>query len=384
VRDWIVWLLLALLLVSNAAWVATRPDAPVERSDRAEGPELAATHMRVERLEHDVQEARAAAAARERDLDEARAQRERRAAARRERQRARQDAWEHQREIWKLSQPWQKALLQVDDADLRTRTLTELREVLRGDDPVRIVAVLGTLGAVSNVRFDRASFRPEVERHLSSDSPQVRAAAIVILAGLPRAPGDLETVLAFVEDPAIEVRRSMMWPLLAVSGYRLEGAAGEAALKLLAEEELIDDVIRSMTGVRLSPALEKRVFELAAQPKWRQAMYHFVLAGVGDPSDAVMDALIEGALGKNGEVRESAFHALWHVAPRHRARVADAFLQLIEREKPPSYAALTRLEKHGSERHAAALERLVAADHFDENLRQEAERAVKTIRRRSR
>jgi len=381
VRDWIVWLLLALLLVSNAAWVATRPDAHVERSDRGEGPEFVATRMRVERLEHDVQEARAAAAARDRDLEEARAQRERRAA---ERQKPQPDPWQRHREVSRLRGPWQKALLQVEDADLRTRTLAELREVLHGDDPVRIQAALNALGAARNVRFDRGSFRPEVERHLSSDSPPVRAAAIVILAGLPRAPGDLETVLAFVEDPAIEVRRSMMWPLLAVSGYKLEGAAGEAALKLLAEEDLIDRVIRSMTGSRLSPALEKRVLELAAQPKWRQAMYHFVLAGVGDPSDAVMDALIEGALGKNGEVRGSAFHALWHVAPRHRERVADALLQLIEREKPPSYDALTRLEKHGSERHAAALERLIASDHFDERLRGLAERAVKTIRRRSR
>lgn len=367
-------ILLALLLASNACWVATEPTrASVRTSPAADARAIEDARRRIEAL--DV------------ELAAARSPRSRPAPASSPAAppphappRAPPLTADQQRvaAVWSIARPWIDSLRQVDDDALRTRTLAEIRAALADEDLVRVEAALRAFLGAADVRFDRAPFRPDITRLLAAADTRVRAAAVRALVTLPEQPGDLDLLLPFADDPAAEVRSGAFYVITRRCKGTLDGAAADAALRILSDEALIDDALRSLGARRVSPAIERRFLELYRRPEWRDVVVRFGLTRIEEPSDEVFDVLAELALGE-GNLQQTALEAICHPMMCSRwDRSAGIVLDLLER------SGSTRLFREllyvGDSRHAERLERMIEAGRFEPEDRKRAESAAARLR----
>jgi hypothetical protein len=367
-------ILVALLLASNAWWIATEPEAtPARASSTTEQREIDDARRRVDALAAQVASAQAAAVRPPRDeLPE-------RPAPKRAVQ-VLTPAEIRATAVRDMAAPWIAALRQLDDDALRARTLDEVRAALGDDDPVRVEAALSAFLSAHDVRFDRAPFRPFVTDLLAATDPGIRASALWALVTLPPDPGDLDLVLPFADDPAPEVRRSAFHAIIRRCGGTLDGAAADAALRILSDETLIDAALSSFGVRRASAAVERRLLELYRQQERSDLVLRFGLRAIDEPSDEVFEVLIEAAL-RPGRQQETALDAI--CGPRRRARwdrSAQVLLELLERGG--NAYLLQKLHYIGDSRHAERLERMIAAGRFESDDKKQAETIAASLRKR--
>jgi hypothetical protein len=365
--------LLGLLLASNAYWIATEPArAPARASPAADAGPIRDTRTRIEALVA--------------ELASAEAERSRVAPASRPAPPpapARSLTADQQRAIAvsEIAKPWIDALRQVDDDTLRIGALEAVRAAMAEEDPARVEAALRAFTTVADVRFDRAPFRPEVTRLLAATDPRIRSLAVYALVTIPAEAADLDLLLPFADDPVEQVRSSAFYAITRRCGRTLDGAAAEAALRILSEEALIDSALRSLGCSRVSPAIERRFLELYQRPEWRDLVLRFGLCRIEEPSDEVFDLLVQVALGQCGQ-QDAALDAICHPMMRSRwDRSAGVVLDLLERTG--NVHLFGKLLYVGDSRHAERLERMIAADRFDSKDRKRADTTAAALRKQA-
>lgn len=189
-----------------------------------------------------------------------------------------------------------QAILQRDDAPLRSQALDKLQQMLAADTPAtEKTRALATLAKALTAKFDRTPFRDLVVPLLESDDASVRWLAVRCLPALEPEAGDLDRVARLADDPAPRVRAAVGGALIGIG----KGERGEvvipALMKLLRdpESEVVEQTIRSQWGQYSSPEYDALAIELSREPRYHHNAIYFILSTMRDKSLPVCRRLVE-------------------------------------------------------------------------------------------
>lgn len=292
---------------------------------------------------------------------------------------------------WEFAQRWTTAALQTEDGALRERTLAEMREALRGNDPARTEGALQALSRIRDLKYDKASFRPLVLPYLEAKSGSVCIAACWALYNTEREPDDLARVLALADRPDSAVFSGLTRVIRAFSDGQLTGAASDAVVKLLDAASSgkvlvrnVRGVLRGLSGAQVSPEIEKRVLAMARNRTSRDSAVRDALATWPDKSRAVVDVLLEAAVGGNRTARDALAGLWWGVRAEDQRHVADAMVRLLESRTDPERqtACLRLIGKYGSSDLVQTLEAWAANEQLAESVRTRAAAVIAQLKRK--
>lgn len=408
------WVLLLVLVASNAAWVVTwLADAGGGRIDEADREALEGT---IADLREEVAVLRGAGAAARgpgagrgpetpeeafgiegggpelvpggrRPDPEAEARQaarlsaeERQAAeeARRQEVKAREEALAYAKAIL-------EKVMQIKDAGLRQEGLRQLEAALVGSDPILTEYALGALHALRDLRMDRSGFRDIVLGLLDSEHPGIRRSALYALHATGAAEGDLRFALAGARDESPVVRQHAARVLRTYTDGRFEGAAGEALVALLCDENLNvrKGTLQGLSGARVTPEAEAKLIEIASRPEERyDAVYHG-LSTLGEKSRRVVDALFGYLSDENHRVRARAHWGLQRsVKEEVQPYVARRYAEHLDKFlNPMSHGeALKVIARHGDASLIPQLERFASNELIEERVREWTLKVVEHLR----
>ena len=289
---------------------------------------------------------------------------------------------------WEQAKQWSADALQLEDPELRERTLVALRDALKGDDQGRALAALKTVTAIRDLKYDKASFRDLILPHLDGSVAPVRIAAGYALYNTAREEGDLQRIIALGRDESTSAGSAAHLLFMYAEGD-LTGEVGDAALALIrrGQGNVPSNVVRSYWGARVSPEIEAAVLEMAQDEGLRKDAIYFGLSTWREKSRRVCDELLVAAAEPNSE---NQWRAMWGlgfgVRPEDEQHVADGILKLLQARASPRTRldCLGKLGRYGGERHVAAIEAVAANEQEADKVRAAAERAAAAIRTRKR
>jgi len=289
---------------------------------------------------------------------------------------------------WQLTKQWAADALQLRDPRLRERTLETLRKELAGDDPTRIQAALSTLARIGQLKYDKASFRPLVLPHFDSKISSVQIAAGYALYNTKREDGDLDLILAMVNDGTEWSGRGPAHLIYMFSDGEVTGAAGEAALKLIRNGHgRASNIIGGLWGAHVTPEIEAEVLKMVEQKGQRSDAIYFGLSTWRGKSRKVCDVLLDAATDPDFNVSGRAMWGLGHgVRPVDYSHVATGVIRLMESRDSPQIQlkCLRMLRTYASADHLLALEGFASNDMLSERVRAEANQIVELVRKRAR
>jgi hypothetical protein len=288
---------------------------------------------------------------------------------------------------------WVQALLQLNDPNRRMNTLGEILEALGSTDEQTKLAALRAIGGAHQVKFDRTEYRNRVLPLLADSSPAVRAAAVGSLLTLEPQPEHLDLVLPLVNDPDIEVRRTLPYAIKALARGDLSGNAGTAVLKLLEETVGNPDerpqlrmFLSSLWGSKYSPEIETKLVEMAT-PFTRETGYdvmYYSLSTQQNKGAGTVDVLLSCLTDR--DTTNVVGRALWGlgygVNPDQQDRVADAVLNYLQQRTFGVDRCLRILSQYGNATHADALESVMQQPDLQDGLKKQFESAITAIRQR--
>ncbi len=336
-----VWIVLLLLLATNAAWVVAwiggdEPDstdvadtAVLEETITELQEELSALR-RAEPILIGSNEASGHSTAAEADggthptgerptpteEDPAeQAEREAEAAKVAEADAARQKAYEEARAA--ITAMYSK-VMQVADPALREEGLREIAAALRGTDPYLTEYALSALYSLRNVEFERGEFASLARGLLQSENGGIRRSALYALAAMDPEGSDPRVAIDSASDPDPIVRMHTAKLLTLYGGSRIEGDAADAVLLLLEDDDtrVQRGTLRGLAGAQVAPAIESRLIELTTDPSRRQEAVQFGLGPLKEKSREVIDALFTHLGDENGRVRQHAHKGLQQGVPK--------------------------------------------------------------------
>jgi len=287
-----------------------------------------------------------------------------------------------ERELWERRKRWVDDINQFDDAARRLAALEEIRAALVSPDANVQKLACDSLRQVSQVEFDKASFRQPVLTIAQNAEGQLRASALYALYSTQREPSDLELALQLANDEDTEARISAGRLIFHYSDGDLTGRSGEAVLKLLHEDHgRLREVLAGLWGAKVSSAIEARLLELS-RAKTGELGYdalYYGLSTLEDKSAAVVGRLLE-AIEKGDTWR--ALWGLGHGVPEAQyVQTVVGMRKLFEARVDPSTRAdaLNLVGKYGDENDIAWLESIRDTPGAQQSVRDAAGRAIQAI-----
>ena len=275
--------------------------------------------------------------------------------------------------------PWIDDAFQLDDVAKRDASIEKVRNALQSDDPDAVRKGLLAFTQLGAIRFDKASFHDLFLPLLEAEDAWLRgnAARGLVMSGVQE--GDLDRLIAMIDDPDREVRQNIGSQIVWAAEKDLTGKAGDAVLKLLNEEDrqLRKHIMNVMWGGTYSPAVEARVIEISrdyenTNSEGYDALY-FALSTQANKSEASVNRLIEFLA--NRDTLNVGGRAAWGlgrgVAEAQHGLVADAALKVIA-SRSESYVfrqSLERLEQYAGPGQGDGIKALLARPGVDGDLR---------------
>jgi hypothetical protein len=289
-----------------------------------------------------------------------------------------------------FAKPWIDDALQIRDAAKRDAAVETVRAAIQSPHALQAHAGLVAFNQMRPAAFDKKSFRPIILPHLAAEDSWMRVSAMYALDAAGREDGDLQLILAAVEGVSGPAKNGLVHVIATYSGGNLTGAAGDAVLKLISSDERLDvrQSFSGLWGTRVSPAIEKRLLDVANAPDWDNAhdALYFGLSTLRDKSEAVVDRLIDALADPDANNSGRALWGLGQGVPEAlQPKVADAMVQLFEARSDPQTrtGSLRLLRQYGVERHAIALEKLADAAAADAELKRVLLGTAAEIRQRA-
>ncbi len=266
-------------------------------------------------------------------------------------------------------QPWLTDAFQLDDAAKRTAAIERIRQAIASPDTDMARTGLVAFQQVTQVEFDKASFRPVFRPLLQAKEPDLRALACGALASTGANEEDLDRVLALVDDPAPEVRLALPFALKNLSPDGFTGKTGAGVLKLLdsPDAKVIEGVWHAMWGTKISPELEVRVVEASRKDdrgSGYSTVFYYALTVHLSKGEPTVTRLIE--LTASQDTVNVAGRCLWGIrqglADDQKPRVAELALKVLAARSDVYMRreALACLKQCGNGANAAALRELLA------------------------
>ena len=157
-------------------------------------------------------------------------------------------------------QTWLDDAFQIDSAIRREAAIEKVRGALESGEDSDIRKGLAAFTAMSEIRFDKASFHDLIVPLLTSTAGDIRAQAAQALVITGVLEGDLGRFVELAGDSDAQVREKIAYVIVtAVQQDVTSSPAKDAILKLLndSEEPVRKGAIHSMWGVKLSPEASK-------------------------------------------------------------------------------------------------------------------------------
>lgn len=248
---------------------------------------------------------------------------------------------ERAREVDSVVTGWMDKALQLGDEALREQALDEIHRALGSSNPTEAFAALTAFGRLSELAFDKASFRPEILAWLDSDDEVIRNAACFALLASGLQDGDEEILRQ-------QVRRGVgpngAYLLMRVEKGDLTGESGGIVAELLrGAGEDTKEVLNGLWGGKFSLELEAEVIALSRDPRHRYDATYFALSTQQNKSPETVDRLIEllgdrDSFNVGGRV---AWGLGFGVREDQRSKVADAAVEIV------TTRISGHLQKHG-------------------------------------
>lgn len=285
---------------------------------------------------------------------------------------------------YQAAKPWIDDLMQIQDPAKRDAAVAELRAALRSDDAVRRHAALIAFVQTRESNYERGSFRELVLPLCSSETGAAQVRAFYALASAGKRAGDERLLLEALGEPSAPLRASGTQLLMLYFDQRLEGEAGEAALKLLdgQGESWAREVLPGLWGATASPALQQRLLELAAKPDTHHDAIYFGLSTLQNKSRAVVELLLDACAGSD---HEDAWRSMWGlgqgVETSEQPLVAERMLRLYEARNDARTRSkcIELVGRYGTSEQLPALRELAANEMLSDGQRAEAQRAIDAI-----
>jgi beta-lactamase regulating signal transducer with metallopeptidase domain len=289
-------------------------------------------------------------------------------------------------------EPVKSDVLQISDAARRERGLDELAAALKSDNPHRVRAALNVIAGVSDVKYDKSRFRPDVLRHLESTDAVMRRVAGYALLSIDRDPGDLDRVLAIVETSP-DASDNLRYVALVLAGNRAEGRLAKVFIKAVS----VDDGQAAMDAAndlrRMSVALAPEL-EDAVVAAWRRhptgrngsGMWPYIFGQITSPArEARVRAVFELMASGDDVMRQLAGPAITKPVDES-ARAVAAQLAADGLATAPT-AALRRtyldvLQANGGRGQVATLRALADNAMVGDDLRAQAAKVADALERR--
>lgn len=237
-------------------------------------------------------------------------------------------------EAQQIAKPWIEAGLQLGDEVQRQDAIASIRKALQSDDLIENYAALMAFLGLSELEFDKKSFREQILPHLEAGDPEMRRQSWYALWNADPRPEDIERIWEMAEEPGME--RSVSHLLMLWEERDLTGKSGAVVERLLHHDDAAvrKEVMRGLWGGRYSEELSARVVELA-DPKNEassgDALY-FALSTQANKTAEGVKRLIEYL--SHPDTTNVAGRALWGlnsgVPEESYPCVAEAAIELVE------------------------------------------------------
>ena len=384
------WILLGLLVASNAVWwwqrADDRPPAPSETAgSRSHDP--APLRARIADLEAQLAKAKERpalavpspeerAARAKQTQAEARAKQDAEAQARRERM-AKANA---------AVDAIMADALQIEDEARRAGARDRLASVLQSDNVDEVLAALQGLIKLRDQKYDRERFRGLILPHLESGSAWVRRTAVYALYNNGVEDGDLEYALAIAKDPDPTARESASHLIKMYAKGKIHDEPAEAVMSLLQQKDRrhVKEAMRGIWGADCDERIHARLIQIAQDPKQRHDAIYFGLSTMNPKSKPVVDELLKAVLAKKGNEGRAEWGLGYGVPEALQPQVAETYAKRLTHLTSPysQRKAVEMLGKYGTLEHRAQLEAIEQNELADKGVRRAARNAIRNIDRR--
>ncbi len=281
---------------------------------------------------------------------------------------------------------WIADIMQIENPDLRTHAIQDMREAMgSADEAVRAAALRAFLGT-HQVDYDRSSFRKLILPYLASTDGRVLSNTFSALFSIGRQPEDLEQLLRAARKKIPGLHESIARHLSNYSNKNIQGEAAQVLLELLQTEDKkeLRQLYTSLWGVRLTPALQARLAVLAQHKNrnFRSDLLYYVISTSPEKTDAYLDILFKAATGSNYEMSDRALWGLGYgIGEQQHKRVADFAIKLLAaRTSAPLVKDIMKLVKlYAQAEHAPAIKELAANQMRPAKLREQLLAIVKDL-----
>ena len=376
-----MWVVLGLLLVSNAAWfVHAQGETP------AADPDAAALTERVAQLEAQLAEARAA---REEGPELASSQARPVQAKPGRKVRTVESSGDPKptaaADAKRRVESMKADVLQIEDPGRREAGLVAIGRAIADRDPALAAAALRSLHGLRDATYDKSRFRRAVRARLDDADTGVRAAAAYALLQVEAEDGDLERVLDIVEAHPEDTGQLIVAAWL--SKNRVEGRLADLYVKALgaADERHGKGISNQLRGMWVAQEVEDAVLGVFAKRSSDSLWWHIL--GQIRPTRPARVRVIFEALAKDDSGPPQLLNralAAHNLEPEAALLAADLAAEGLP--SAPNHLArelmLQVLREHGGPRHVAALEAYAANDMVAEALRKEAAQVAEAAARR--
>jgi hypothetical protein len=296
------------------------------------------------------------------------------------------------REAYDHYRTWLDAIRQIEDADLRSRTVEEVRRSFTSEDDATLLGGLFTARGSAPAEIDRRGWRDLILPHVSSSEPLLRRAALRALLFVAPDPADLVYWIEEAKSADRQSAETAARSIVKLAGGRVEGAAADAVLGLLRPGTDIKAafVMRGLSDAKvLDSRVQNRLLEIVrkADPGDYDSHYffHFLARNLEPKSDALMDLILDRAAGMKGDLRTVLSGLRKGLDAGQRARAAERLIGLAENaSSDPARAEVLRvLVDLAGPAQVARLEAIASDPDVAESTRKLAATAAKAARARN-
>ncbi|MDF1813947.1 MAG: M56 family metallopeptidase [Verrucomicrobiales bacterium] len=269
------------------------------------------------------------------------------------------------RDLRAAAQKWVSDAFQLNDPDVRDAAVEKIRAALQSDDANEVRKGFLAFNRLGAIRFDKASFHDIVSSKLDADEIFIRNQAVTALGMCGLKDGDLDRLIAMVDDPSDTIRKSVAGQIIGGVEKRLTGRAGNAILKLLNHKDyrFRKTILNYMWGGKYSRQLEKRILELSRQNEDSYNVLYYALSTQANKSRASVERLIEYL--PDSDTTNVGHRAAWGLAQgvseSEYNLVANSALKLVEGRTGNLYRdGMNLLRKYAGEEQRETIEKLLA------------------------
>jgi nitrous oxidase accessory protein NosD len=290
-------------------------------------------------------------------------------------------------DAWRIANPWIEELTQIRDRGKRDLAVGQLRSALRSTDAVQRHAALIAFVQTREATYDRKAFRDLLLSLCASETGAAQVQAFYALHGSDPRPGDEAVLLQALQNPSPEMVTSGVRLLTQFFDGRIEGAAAEAALRLLADpdESKLREVFGGFWGATVAPEVQQRLLELAERPSLRHDAIYFGLSTLKAKSRPVVEFLVATLEDPDFNNWQQALWGLGQgVAEPDQSFVADRLVVLFEEHGHLRMRSdvLGLLAKYGNDSNLPALRKLAENPLLSERLRTGVQETIQAIEAR--